>query len=88
MLSNPPYYAGRPDTAVESAFLAGDWPERLASGLGAHLTADGQALVVLSSDGAEQEFLGAFTSAGFAVDIVKSKDLVSEIVTLYRIHQS
>jgi len=87
VICNPPYYAGNPTTVVDQAFYGGDFADRLAAGLAAHLTDGGQALVVLSSDGAEEDFLEAFRRESFVVGIVRSKNLISEVVTLYRVEK-
>jgi len=85
VLCNPPYFAGRPATALESAFRGGDFARRFAGGLGVHLADVGRALVVLSSTGDEAGFLGAFTEAGLRVEVLRRRNLVSEIVTLYEL---
>ena len=85
VLCNPPYYRGVPNKPGELAFYAGDFAERLAGGLPKSLHDGGQALVVLSSDGAEQEFLDAFAAAGLSIEAVLSRNLISERVTLYRL---
>jgi release factor glutamine methyltransferase len=85
ILCNPPYFAGRPSTALESAFRAGDFARRFAGGLAEHLADDGRALVILSSIGDEAGFLAAFAGAGLRVEVLRRCNLVSEIVTLYEL---
>ena len=86
ILCNPPYYEGSPEGNHELAFYAGDFAERFAASLPGHLIDDGYALVVLSSDGAEQKFLDAFSSSGLITKAVDSRNLISERLTLYKIH--
>jgi release factor glutamine methyltransferase len=85
VLCNPPYFAGRPGTRLETAFRAGDFARRFADGLSDHLTDDGRALVVLSNIGDEEGFLAAFAEAGLIVETIRRRNLVSEIITLYEI---
>jgi len=85
VLCNPPYFAGRPATQLETAFRAGDFARRLSHGLGDHLEDHGRALVILSSIGDEGGFLAAFDEAGLTVEPLRHRDLVSEIVTLYEL---
>jgi release factor glutamine methyltransferase len=88
VLSNPPYYAGRPASPDELALYGGDFADRFATGLPSHLGAGGRALVVLSSAGAEAAFLAAFAAAGLAAEAGHRRDLVSELVTVYRVRPS
>jgi release factor glutamine methyltransferase len=88
VLCNPPYFAGRPETQLETAFRAGDFARRFAHGLGEHLTDDGRALVILSSIGDEGGFLSAFGDAGFSVETLRRRNLVSEILTLHELRKS
>lgn len=88
VLCNPPYFAGRPETPLETAFRAGDFARRFARGLDSHLADNGRALVILSSIGDEAGFLAAFDEAGLTVEVLRRCDLVSEIVTLYEIRAS
>jgi release factor glutamine methyltransferase len=85
VLCNPPYFAGRPATQLETAFRAGDFAPRFARGLGDHLADDGRALVILSNIGDEGGFLAAFGEAGLTVEVLRRRNLVSEIVTLYEL---
>ncbi len=85
ILCNPPYYEGTPKNTGQLAFYAGDFAKRFADGLPDHLTPDGCALVVLSSDGAESNFLDAFAAAGLTSEAVYQRNLISELLTLYRL---
>ena len=86
ILCNPPYLTGSPGSDLESAFLAGDFPDRFARGLPEHLAEGGRALVILSSLGEENSFLEAFEQAGLDVDAIRRRDLVSEVVSLFEIY--
>ncbi len=85
VLCNPPYFGGRPETQLETAFRAGDFARRFAQGLGDQLADKGRALVILSNIGDEGGFLAAFAEAGLMVETVRRRNLISEIVTLYEI---
>ena len=85
VLFNPPYFYGAPRDPLEHAFKATDVAERFAAGLPAHLTADGRALVLLSTDGVAHRFLDALAAQGLAVRPLTRRDLRSEIVTIYEV---
>lgn len=82
---NPPYLRGVPRDSLDLAWRATDTVERFAAALPRHLAAGGRALVLLSSDGDEDAFLAAFRAAGFAAAVHSRANLLSEVVTLYRL---
>lgn len=84
VLFNPPFFRGRPRDELERALWAEDVVERFAAGLGAHLAPGGHALLVLSSDGDVDGFLATFRKNGFAYAAVAERNLVNEILTVYR----
>ena len=85
VLCNPPYLEGDPESELEHALLAGDFPDRFARGLPGHLADGGRALVILSDLGEQRRFLAAFGRAGLAAEAIRRRDLVSEVVTLYSV---
>jgi methylase of polypeptide subunit release factors len=85
VLSNPPFYRGEGDGGLGTALHSPDFAERLAGGLSDHLSDRGRALVVLSTEGDETGFLAAFHAAGLQVSRALRRDLVSEVVTVYRL---
>jgi release factor glutamine methyltransferase len=85
VICNPPFYPGRPETPIETAFFAEDFAERFAADLPAHLAPGGKALVVLSTEGDERGFLDAFSAAQLRFDVVVERDLVSETLRLYAV---
>jgi release factor glutamine methyltransferase len=85
VLCNPPYYRGTPGSELERAFRAGDFAERFAVALADHLTDDGCALVVLSSDGDEPGFLAAFDAASLSVLEVSRASRYGERIRIHRI---
>ncbi|MCA1646524.1 MAG: methyltransferase [Chloroflexi bacterium] len=85
VLFNPPYYRGVPRDALDHAWRSPDIVERFALHLADHLTATGYALLVLSSDGAPADFLGALERSGFTSGPVAHRDFLNETMTVYRI---
>lgn len=88
VIMNPPYFAGMPRTPLEQAFRVADRTDLaslFAMQLGDHLTAGGQALLLLSSIGAEGCFLHALRQAGFATTPVRQRNLISEVLTVYAV---
>lgn len=69
VLFNPPFFPGEPRDDLERALWSTDVAARFAAGLPQHLAPGGCALVLLSSDGAEGNFLDAFRLNGLAVDV-------------------
>lgn len=88
ILCNPPFFEGTADCPGERPFYAGSVPEDLARALPDHLTSTGRALVVLSSDGAEARFVDAFHAAGLICTVAARRNLISEVLTLYRIQRA
>ncbi|HEX5501937.1 MAG TPA: methyltransferase, partial [Thermomicrobiales bacterium] len=85
VLFNPPYYRGTPRDDLDRAWRSPDVLERFAAGLADHLAPGGHALVVLSTDGEAPAFLRACVARGLAVDAVARRDLVNEVLTVYRL---
>jgi release factor glutamine methyltransferase len=85
VLFNPPYYRGQPADGLDHAWRSPDVIERFARDLPDHLTPDGHALVVLSSDGASSDFLNAWSANGLRTDVAATRDLVNETFTIYRV---
>jgi release factor glutamine methyltransferase len=86
ILFNPPYLPGQPRTEFERALWSTDVIQRFAAGLGDHLAEDGAALVLLSSIADQTAYLRMFCAHGFVVDVVARRNLVAEVLTVYRLH--
>lgn len=82
---NPPYYRGVPRDGLDHAWRSPDVPERFAAELASHLTPDGCALVVLSSDGDPDMFLRCLTANGLQHEVVARRDFVNEIMTVHKV---
>jgi HemK-related putative methylase len=85
VLFNPPYFRGVPRAGFDQAWRATDVVERFAAGLLAHLTPSGRALVILSSDADTTAFLEAFRLNDLVAEVVFRRDLLNEVVTVYRL---
>jgi HemK-related putative methylase len=85
VLFNPPYYRGSPRDGLDYAWRSPDIIERFAAELGAHLSPDGHALLVLSSDGEREAYLQALATQGFAPRSVAQHDFVNEQMSVYRV---
>lgn len=85
VLFNPPYLRGTPRTWLDGALWATDVVERFAAGLRDHLAPGGAALVLLSTIGDTAGFLETFQAHGFAATAVAERDLVNEVLTIYRL---
>jgi len=87
ILFNPPFFRGRPRDMTDFAWRSEDVAERFAAGLRERLAPGGCALVILSSLGADEAFLQALRANGFHVDVMLKRDVLSEVMTIYRIGQ-
>jgi release factor glutamine methyltransferase len=83
VLFNPPFFRGIPQNTRDLAWRSPDVIERFAAALPRHLTPEGRALVVLSTDGEENAMLEALSRAGLHVTIVSKENLGNEVVTVY-----
>lgn len=87
ILFNPPFFRGRPRDVSDFAWRSEDVAERFAAGLRGRLAPGGCAWVILSSLGDDEAFLRAFRANGFQADVMLRRDLLSEVMTIYRIGQ-
>jgi release factor glutamine methyltransferase len=85
VLFNPPYYRGSPVDSLDQAWRSSDVMERFAVELSAHLTDDGYALVVLSSDGEREAFLASWRASNLDMSVAAERDLINETLTVYRV---
>jgi HemK-related putative methylase len=83
ILFNPPYYRGQPRDFADRAWRSPDTFDRFLSELPEHLTEQGYALVVLSTDGEITSALMA--AAQLTTRIIQQHDLIIEILTVYEI---
>jgi HemK-related putative methylase len=85
VLFNPPYFRGQPSDTHDVAWRSQDTVERFAAGLPQHLAPGGYALVVLSTDGDAPGFLATFERCGLKVQTAARRDLINEVLTVYRL---
>ncbi|MCB8945197.1 MAG: methyltransferase [Ardenticatenaceae bacterium] len=85
ILFNPPFFRGTPNGGFSTAWRANDTVERFAAGLAEQLTADGYALVILSTDGDLPGFLQTFAANQLQTTIAAQRDMGNEILTVYRL---
>ena len=83
ILFNPPYFRGQPRDMAERAWRSPDVFDRFLRELPAHLNEQGRALVALSSDNEVEQALHA--AAHLQVNVLKRKDLINEVVTVYEV---
>ena len=75
----------RDDSPVRSVWIRGSsGPDHMRGMMS--IDSVNRALVVLSSDGARDEFLGAWRAAGLVDQIAAKRDLVNETLCVYRVH--
>lgn len=84
VLFNPPYFRGDPQDGFDYAWRSENTVERFVAALPQHLTSSDHALLVLSSDGDAAAFLRCFAAAGFRQDVVASRRMGPETLTVYR----
>jgi HemK-related putative methylase len=87
VLFNPPYYRGEPRDPLDRAWRSPDIIERFAAGLGEHLTPQGYALLVLSSDGERGAFVRGLETNGFQCEVVAERDFVNEQMSVYQVRR-
>jgi methylase of polypeptide subunit release factors len=85
ILFNPPFFHGIPQTPHETAFVSSDIAERFAAGLADHLTVNGVSLLVLSDRGCTSTFMRVLRVAGFNVETIAQKVMLTECLSLYRV---
>ncbi len=82
---NPPFYRGQPNHLLAQAWRGETVFERFAMQLSYYLKPKGQALLILSTDGAGDELLDLLRTQNFEIDIQAERDYINEIVTAYRV---
>ncbi|MBI4821993.1 MAG: methyltransferase [Deltaproteobacteria bacterium] len=88
VLFNPPYLVGTPKDLTDLAWRSTDVLARFASGLPNHLRDGGHALVVWSSDADEDALLGPLSKSDLTFEVVRERDLINEVVKVWRIRRA
>jgi release factor glutamine methyltransferase len=84
VLFNPPYFRGQPEDGFDYAWRSENTVERFVAALPRHLAPGAHTLLVLSSDGDAPAFLRCFAHNGFRQDVVASRRMGPETLTVYR----
>lgn len=85
ILFNPPFYCGEPESMYDHAWRSKDVVARFASALPSHLTADGFALIVLSTNSDIRTFIKVFHDCGIEMQAITRTNLINEVVTVYKL---
>jgi methylase of polypeptide subunit release factors len=85
ILFNPPFFRGVAKNLFELSWRSPDVLERFACGLRAALAPDGEALILLSTDGDAPAMLAALDGQGFRAEPELHRNLGNEIMTLYSV---
>ncbi|MEM7351668.1 MAG: methyltransferase [Acidobacteriota bacterium] len=88
VLFNPPFFVAPPKSALDAAWRSRDVLPRFADGLATHLTPDGLALLVLSTDGEGEALLADLRTRGFGVSEVARRAFGNEILTASAVRPS
>lgn len=83
ILFNPPYYHGTPRNLPDAAWRSRDAFARFLQQAPNHLTPNGRARIVLSSDGDIEPILATTL---LKTNIVRRRDFGNEILTVYDVH--
>lgn len=85
VIFNPPFYRGRPDSSLDHAWRSESVFERFARQLRYSLGPGGEALIVLSSDGAGIDLLRMLNEQDYRIAVFKRKNMINEVLTIYRV---
>lgn len=85
VLFNPPFYRGLPRDHLDQAWRGEDVFERFASCLEHHLALQGQALIVLSTDGEGSSLLNELEANSFVARPIACRDFGNEVITVYQV---
>jgi HemK-related putative methylase len=81
---NPPFLRGTPRDAYDHAWRGIDIAERFAAGLAAHLTPQGEALLLVSTYGGMEDFCGALLRHGCGFQGIAIKRYFNETTVILR----
>jgi release factor glutamine methyltransferase len=85
VMFNPPFLLGAPTDDYDHAWRSVDVASRFAHQLRDHLTDGGFALLLLSTFGDQEIFLGPLRSEGLSCTAYRTKRYFNETVTIYRV---
>lgn len=87
VLFNPPFYRGEPRDGRDHAWRGQSVDVRFARDLKRFLASSGHVLLCLSSDG-DTDFLGELERVGFVGEAVAERDLLNEVLRVYRLSRT
>lgn len=85
VVCSPPLFRGDPRSGFDLAWKSPDFLERFAGGLAGVLSERGLALVLFTTDGDQEGFLGALENNALEASVVARKHFGNEIITIYRV---
>jgi len=83
VMFNPPFFRGEPKGLFDMSWRSRDIMERFADSLADMLTDQGQALILLSTDGDCGSLVAALRANGFSLTVAGQRNLGNEIMTVY-----
>jgi HemK-related putative methylase len=83
VMFNPPFFRGEPKNLFDMSWRSRDVMERFAASLADILTDQGQALIVLSTDGDCGSLVAALQASGFSLAVAGQRNFGNEIMTVY-----
>lgn len=85
ILFNPPFFRGKPKPGFDQAWRSDDVFERFAEELKLHLTDQGYALLLLSTEGSSAILLQLLQQLHYRVSELKRRHFGTEIMSLYKV---
>jgi release factor glutamine methyltransferase len=82
---NPPFFHGAPRDRLDQAWRSPDAIERFAAGLRRHLAPDGYALVIFSSAADTAALRRALAANNLPAAVYTQRDVLTEVLTIYRV---
>jgi len=83
IMFNPPFFRGEPKSLFDMSWRSRDIMERFAANLADILTDQGQALILLSTDGDCGSLVAALQANGFSLTVAGQRNFGNEIMTIY-----
>jgi HemK-related putative methylase len=82
---NPPFFRGVPRDRLDQAWRSPDVLERFAAEVREHLAPHGYSLMIYSSAADESALRRAFEVNGLCCSVFAQRDVISEVLTIYRV---
>ncbi len=85
VVCSPPLFRGEPRSGFDLAWKSPDFLERFAAGVVGVLSERGFAMVLFTTDGDQEAFLGALEKNALGASVLARKHFGNEIITIYRV---